>query len=91
MAWLHARGVKGFLTVNVLIFSDELGQAPHLLMATHHVGVDALIVQDLGLCLLARALVSSLSLHAFAKMSITSAAGAAQAAAAGCAGDGISP
>ena len=84
MAWLHARGVKGFLTVNVLIFADELDQAAQLLLAADQAGVDALIVQDLGLCLLAKALVPSLSLHASTQMSITSAAGVAQAAAAGC-------
>lgn len=84
MAWLHARGVKGFLTVNVLIFGDELEQAAHLLLAADQAGVDALIVQDLGLCLLAKALVPTLSLHASTQMSITSAAGVAQAAAAGC-------
>ena len=84
MAWLHARGVKGFLTVNVLIFGDELEQAAHLLLAADRAGVDALIVQDLGLCLLAKALVPTLSLHASTQMSITSAAGVAQAAAAGC-------
>ena len=84
MAWLHARGVKGFLTVNVLIFADELDQASQLLLAADQAGVDALIVQDLGLCLLAKALVPSLSLHASTQMSITSAAGVAQAAAAGC-------
>ena len=27
MAWLHARGVKGFLAFNVLVFSDELSRA----------------------------------------------------------------
>ena len=27
MHWLHRRGVKGFLTVNVLVFSDELVEA----------------------------------------------------------------
>lgn len=84
MAWLHARGVKGFLTVNVLLFGDELEQAAHLLLAADRAGVDALIVQDLGLCLLAKALVPTLSLHASTQMSITSAAGVAQAAAAGC-------
>jgi len=84
MDWLHARGVKGFLTVNVLIFTDELEQACSLLLAAHQAGVDALIVQDLGLCLLAKALVPALGLHASTQMSITSAAGVAQAAAAGC-------
>ena len=84
MAWLHARGVKGFLTFNVLVFTDELVKAARLLVAAEQAGVDALIVQDLGLCLLARQLVPQLSLHASTQMSITSAAGVAQAADAGC-------
>ena len=84
MAWLHARGVKGFLTFNVLVFTDELSRAAELLLAADRAGVDALIVQDLGLCLLARELVPALALHASTQMSITSAAGVAQAADAGC-------
>ena len=33
MDWLHARGVRGFLTFNVLVFSDELNKAAELLVA----------------------------------------------------------
>ncbi len=84
MNWLHARGVKGFLTLNVLIFTAELQEAAQLLESAWRAGVDALIVQDLGLCLLAQQLVPDLALHASTQMSITSAAGVAQAAAAGC-------
>lgn len=84
MRWLHARGVKGFLTLNVLIFTAELQDAAELLDNAWRSGVDALIVQDLGLCLLAQQLVPELGLHASTQMSITSAAGVAQAAAAGC-------
>ena len=84
MGWLHARGVKGFLTLNVLVFTEELDQVSELLVACWVAGVDALIVQDLGLCLLARELVPGLALHGSTQMSVTSAAGVAQAAAAGC-------
>jgi putative protease len=49
MDWLHRRGVKGFLTVNVLIFPSELEQAADLLLAAQAARVDALIVQDVGL------------------------------------------
>ena len=84
MTWLHARGVKGFLTFNVLVFSDELSRAAELLVAADRANVDALIVQDLGLCLLAKQLVPGLALHASTQMSITSAAGVSQAADAGC-------
>ena len=84
MAWLHARGVKGFLTVNVLVFPDELAEAGELLLAAERAGVDALIVQDIGLARLAGLLTPGLALHGSTQMSITSAAGVAQAADLGC-------
>ena len=84
MNWLHQRGVKGFLTFNVLVFTDELERAAELLLAADRAGVDAAIVQDVGLCCLARQLVPGLCLHGSTQMSITSAAGVAQAAALGC-------
>jgi putative protease len=84
MAWLHARGVKGFLTLNVLVFADELQQASELLLQAAAAGVDALIVQDVGLALLAAEITPGLALHASTQMSITSAAGVAMAAELGC-------
>ena len=84
MHWLHQRGVRGFLTFNVLVFSDELESAAQLLLAADQAGVDAVIVQDVGLCRLAQRLVPRLTLHGSTQMSITSAAGVAQAAALGC-------
>lgn len=76
--------MKGFLTLNVLIFTAELEEASQLLDKAWRSGVDALIVQVLGLRMLARQLVTELPLHASTQMSITSAAGVAQASAAGC-------
>jgi len=84
MAWLHARGVRGFLTLNVLVFADELEPAAELLGQAEAAGVDALIVQDIGLALLARALTPGLALHGSTQMSITSSAGVAMAAEIGC-------
>ncbi len=84
MAWLHRRGIKGYLTVNVLVFSDELQEAAELVLAAAAAGVDALIVQDIGLARLARRLAPQLAVHASTQMSITSAAGVAQAVALGC-------
>lgn len=74
--------MKGFLTLNVLIFTAELEEASQLLDKAWRSGVDALIVQVLGLRMLARQLVTELPLHASTQMSITSAAGVAQASAA---------
>jgi putative protease len=82
--WLHRRGVKAYLTLNVLVFSDELHQAGQLVLAAAAAGVDALIVQDIGLARLAAALAPDLAVHASTQMSITSAAGVAQAVALGC-------
>ena len=84
MLWLHERQVRGCLTLNVLVFTDELERAAQLLIAAAEAGVDAVIVQDVGLCRLARRLVPGLTLHASTQMSITSAAGVAQAASLGC-------
>ena len=84
MGWLHRRGVKGFLTVNVLIFPSELEQAAALLLAADAAGVDALIVQDVGLAWLAGQICPDLAIHGSTQMSITSAAGVAMAAELGC-------
>ena len=84
MQWLHRRGVKGFLTLNVLVFPAELDEAADLVLAAADAGVDALIVQDIGLARLARQLAPNLAIHGSTQMSITSAAGVAQAAELGC-------
>ena len=75
MGWLHQRGVKGFLTVNVLVFTEELTEAAGLIQAAAEAGVDALIVQDIGLARLARELAPELAIHGSTQMSITSAPG----------------
>jgi putative protease len=84
MEWLHRRGVRGFLTVNVLVFPSELEAAGELVLQAAAAGVDALIVQDIGLARLARQVAPALALHGSTQMSITSAAGVAQAAELGC-------
>ncbi len=84
VTWLHQRGVKAYLTLNVLVFTEELDQAGQLIQAAAAAGVDALIVQDIGLARLAAALAPQLAVHASTQMSITSAAGVAQAVALGC-------
>ena len=84
MDWLHRRGVRGFLTMNVLVFPSELEAAGELVLQAAAAGVDALIVQDIGLARLARRLAPQLALHGSTQMSITSAAGVEQAAELGC-------
>lgn len=72
MEFLHEHGVKGFVTMNTLIFSDEMKAAEAQLRLIAEAGVDALIIQDLGLAKLARTVAPNVELHASTQMTITS-------------------
>src|SRR5580693_3210627 len=47
--FLHDRNVKGFVTLNTLIFPDEIAAVAEYVRAIAQAGVDAVIVQDFGL------------------------------------------
>jgi putative protease len=72
MGYLHRYGVRGYVTFNTLIFTNELRDAAHTLIQLEQGGVDAIIVQDLGLARLAREVAPALELHASTQMTITS-------------------
>jgi len=72
MEFLHTHGARGFVTMNTLIFPDELkGAAEQLILLQKH-GVDGAIIQDLGLAKLARRVAPDVELHASTQMTITS-------------------
>lgn len=75
MRTLHARGVRGYLTFNTLVFEHELPEAARTIAVLARAGVDALIVQDAGILELARRIAPGIELHASTQMSITDAAG----------------
>src|SRR5712671_3653901 len=75
MEFLHRRGVKGYVTFNTLVFENELGQAEQYLRAIIAAGVDAAIVQDVGICRLIRQLSPDFPIHVSTQMTVTSAAG----------------
>ena len=75
MAFLHRRGVKGYVTFNTLVFADELPAAEEYLRAIIAAGVDAAIVQDIGICRLIRKLSPDFPIHGSTQMTVTSAAG----------------
>jgi U32 family peptidase len=77
MEFLHRHGVKGFLTMNTLIFTSEMKAAEQQLRKIAAAGVDALIIQDLGLAKLARIVAPNVELHASTQMTITSPEGLA--------------
>jgi putative protease len=72
MAFLHKHGVKGFVAMNTLIFTGELESAERQLRLIAEAGVDALIIQDLGLAKMAREIAPDVELHASTQMTITS-------------------
>lgn len=72
MLFLHDHGVRGFVAFNTLIFTTELDAAERQLRLLEDAGVDAIIVQDIGLALLAREITPRLELHASTQMTITS-------------------
>jgi putative protease len=73
MAFLHERGVRGFVTLNTLVFPSELAAVEQTVIQLTEAGVDAVLVQDLGLVQLIRAISPDLAIHASTQMTLTSA------------------
>jgi len=84
MALLRRRGVRGYVTLNTLVFPAELAELETTVRELTRAAVDAVIVQDLGLARLIRAITPDLEIHASTQMSITSEAGVALARELGC-------
>jgi len=84
MAFLHRRSVKGYVTFNTLVFENELADAQNYLRAIIAAGVDAAIVQDVGICRLIRELSPDFPIHGSTQMTVTSAAGVEFCRALGC-------
>src|SRR6184192_659855 len=84
MEFLHRRGVEGYVTFNTLVFEDELAQAEQYLRAMIAAGVDAAIVQDVGIGRLIRQLSPDFPIHVSTQMTVTSAAGVEFARELGC-------
>ena len=84
MEFLHRRGVRGYVTFNTLVFPNELADAGQYLRAIIAAGVDAAIVQDIGVARLIRRISPDFPIHASTQMTITSAAGVEFARELGC-------
>ncbi len=73
MRLLHRRGVKGYATLNTLVFTNELEAFADVVARVAGAGVDAVLVQDVGAARLIRAVCPDLPLHASTQMTLTSA------------------
>ena len=84
VVYCHVRGVKVHLTLNTLVLDREMPRAAELIRLAASCGVDAFIVQDLGMVSLCRQLAPDVPIHASTQMSIHSLEGVMEAVALGC-------
>ena len=70
VARIHRAGARAYVTLNTLVFEPELVALERVVRAIAESGVDALIVQDPAVCLIAREICPQLELHASTQMTI---------------------
>ena len=70
--YCHIRGVKVYLTLNTLVAESEISDVTKTVKLACEAGVDAFIVQDLGLIKLLKHLCPDMPLHASTQMTVTS-------------------
>lgn len=73
----HLHGRKLYVTVNTLIADSEMAEAIRFVSDLYQIGVDAVIVQDLGLINLLHELIPEMPLHASTQTTVHNREGAA--------------
>ena len=80
VALAHARGVRVYVTLNTLLYAPELAAATDYAARLFRMGVDAVIVADVGLADHLHRHLPGLELHASTQLSLHSTAGAEEVA-----------
>jgi putative protease len=70
---LRRRGVRGYATLNTLVFPSEMAPLIDVIVQVAAAGVDAVLVQDFGVARLVREICPEIEIHASTQMSLTSA------------------
>lgn len=70
LEYAKLRGVKVYVTVNTLIKDSQMDEVVEYLIWLYKIGVDAVIIQDLGVSRLSREIVPDLEIHASTQMTI---------------------
>lgn len=70
VAYCHLHGVKVHMAINTLVSDDELPQALETARNSYETGVDAFIIQDLGLAQLVKKACPHAALHASTQMGV---------------------
>ena len=84
VSYCHVRGVKVYLTLNTLILDKELKNAADVVLEAQAAGVDAILVQDLGVAQMVRQVAPDMPIHASTQMAVHSLEGVQKAAELGC-------
>ena len=63
VAFCHGQGVRVYVTCNILPTNEEIDQLPDFLRYAEKIGVDALIVADVGILALAKRLIPNMEIH----------------------------
>ena len=76
VSYCHLRGCKAYLTLNTLLTDRELPRAAEVAAHASAIGMDAVIVQDLGVVRMLRQSVPDLPIHGSTQMTVHSLDGA---------------
>ena len=80
VSYCHIRGVKVYLTLNTLVLDRELKAAAQVVLDAKNAGVDAILVQDLGVLQMVRQVAPDMPIHASTQMSVHNLEGVLKAA-----------
>ena len=80
VSFAHARGVRVYVTVNTLIHDSEIAGTAEYLIWLYSIGVDAVLIQDIGIAALAQEIVPGLAIHASTQLTLHNAEGVRWAA-----------
>ena len=84
LTYCHLNGVKLYVTINTLILDSEMDSCVEFAKELYAIGVDAVIVADIGVVSRLRSEVPGLELHASTQMSVHNSLGADFAYELGC-------
>lgn len=68
--YAHMRGVKVYLTLNTLVYDNEIESAMKLLIQLYSHGLDAVIIQDIGILDVIKNVLPEMEVHASTQMSV---------------------
>src|SRR5699024_9584415 len=68
--YAHLRGVKVYVTANILLRDDEIEEAIDYIKSLYEIDIDALIIQDIGLASLVKNIFPEFEIHGSTQMTI---------------------